>query len=311
MSLVNTGLFIEGTNTTTITESFFGTAFNDTIYGYGGNDNITGGRGDDYIDGGPGTDSVGYNTASSAVIVDLGVTGAQNTLGAGIDTLISIENITGSNYDDTLTGNSEANSLNGGAGSDTIYGLDGDDFIDGGAGDDILSGGLGNDTLAYVSATSAITIDLSLTTSQKAGGSGIDTISGFEDIGGSNYADTITGSSADNWIYGRGGADTLTGGLGADTFYFDAQSIGSVDNILDFSVTDGDKLDITNLLFGYDDIQSAIDDFVTFTEAGGNTTVSVDRDGQGTAYSSQTFASLTAVTGLDADLMLTNGNLIA
>ena len=52
--------------------------------------------------------------------VSLAIAAAQNTIGAGIDTLANIENLTGSNFNDTLTGNTAANILNGGAGNDTL-----------------------------------------------------------------------------------------------------------------------------------------------------------------------------------------------
>ena len=59
---------------------------------------------------------------------------AQDTGGAGSDTLISIENLTGSAFDDTLTGDGDDNVLSG---------LAGDDTLDGGAGNDTLDGGDG------------------------------------------------------------------------------------------------------------------------------------------------------------------------
>ena len=56
---------------------------------------------------------------------------------AGSDTLIGIENLTGSSFNDALTGDGNANMLSGGAGNDTL---------DGGAGNDTLDGGAGTDT---------------------------------------------------------------------------------------------------------------------------------------------------------------------
>ncbi|HBR68800.1 MAG TPA: hypothetical protein DEA55_05425, partial [Rhodospirillaceae bacterium] len=84
-----------------------------------GNDTLDGGAGDDILDGGTGIDRALYNAASSAVTVSLAITAAQNTLGAGIDTLLDIENLTGSGFNDTLTGNSGDNSIDGGSGNDT------------------------------------------------------------------------------------------------------------------------------------------------------------------------------------------------
>ena len=72
---------------------------------------------------------------------------AQATGGSGSDTLLRIENLTGSKFGDTLTGNAGANRLSGGAGNDTLIGGEGDDVLLGGEGNDTLSGGSGNDAL--------------------------------------------------------------------------------------------------------------------------------------------------------------------
>ena len=54
--------------------------------------------------GGAGTDTVSYEHAAAGVTVSLALTTAQNTVGAGSDTLSGFENLTGSAFDDTLTG---------------------------------------------------------------------------------------------------------------------------------------------------------------------------------------------------------------
>jgi len=58
----------------------------------------------DTINGLSGNDTVSYASATSAVNVSLSIASPQNTGGSGIDTLTSIENITGSIYGDTLQG---------------------------------------------------------------------------------------------------------------------------------------------------------------------------------------------------------------
>ena len=94
---------------------------NDGLWGDAGNDTLSGGSGNDTIDGGAaGSDTVTYADATAGVTVSLAITAAQNTVGAGTDTVTNIENLTGSNLDDTLTGNTAANFLNGGAGNDTL-----------------------------------------------------------------------------------------------------------------------------------------------------------------------------------------------
>ena len=57
------------------------------------------------LNGGTDIDAATYASATAGVRVDLALTGAQNTVGAGIDTLNSIEDMDGSDFADTLTGN--------------------------------------------------------------------------------------------------------------------------------------------------------------------------------------------------------------
>lgn len=107
----------------------FGDGGNDTLNGDGDNDTIMGDAGDDTINGGAGTDTVDYSAISSAVTVDLSNASAQNTGGAGTDTISNVENVTGGAGDDTLTGTSSTNVLTGGAGDDTLSGGAGDDIF--------------------------------------------------------------------------------------------------------------------------------------------------------------------------------------
>jgi len=122
---------------------------NDRQEGGAGNDVFAGNpSGNDVLDGGTGEDRADYSDSSDAVRVDLRQSGPQwISTDSGTDTLISIEQLTGSAYADTLTGNTAANRLAGGEGDDTLNGQDGDDWLDGGAGNDWLGGGSGNDIL--------------------------------------------------------------------------------------------------------------------------------------------------------------------
>jgi serralysin len=89
---------------------------------------------DNKITGGAGIDTVSYGDASMlvGVNVSLAITGEQapapgNYL--GYDTLIGIENLTGSKFADTLIGNSGNNVLTGGIGADTLTGGSGKDVF--------------------------------------------------------------------------------------------------------------------------------------------------------------------------------------
>ncbi|WP_296617829.1 hypothetical protein, partial [Sphingomonas sp.] len=129
---------------------------NDTLTGAGGNDTLLGGDGDDYLYGGPGddvlnggigTDTATYSDAVAGVTISLAIAGPQNTGSVGTDTLIGIENLRGSEFDDTLTGDDNANRIVGGEGTNTIFGGGGNDTLIGGNGTDYLYDGDGNDTL--------------------------------------------------------------------------------------------------------------------------------------------------------------------
>ena len=78
----------------------------------------------------------------AGVTVSLAITAAQNTVGAGTDTLTGFENLTGSGLNDVLIGSSAANILIGGAGNDRLTG---------GGGIDVLTGGAGADTFIFTS----------------------------------------------------------------------------------------------------------------------------------------------------------------
>ena len=108
-------------------DELFGREGNDRLYGGAGKDGLSGGDGDDIVDGGDGKDTARYASAAAGVMVSLGIGGAQDTGAAGIDTLISIENLVGSAFADGLTGNGKANVLAGNGGNDILTGGEGSD----------------------------------------------------------------------------------------------------------------------------------------------------------------------------------------
>ncbi len=194
-----------------------GDAGDDSLVGGAGEDYLMGGVGNDTLDGGADADWASYEDATAAVKVDLNLTTAQATGGAGTDLLKNIENLYGSAFNDTLLGNAGVNYLSGGAGNDSLFGANGEDHLEGGAGNDTLNGGNGDDVVSYEDGLSGgVTIDLNLTTGQANGAHGTDTLISIEAVWGSTFDDKLTGNAADNYLYGGKGADTLSGGAGAD-----------------------------------------------------------------------------------------------
>ena len=220
-----------GTDTLVSMENLWGSAFDDVLIGDQNDNILRGGAGDDRLSGGGGRDTASYDDATAGVTVSLAIAGPQDT-GAGQDTLISIENLIGSAFDDILYGNAGANRLTGGAGNDTLYGGDGDDRLVDIAGVNTIDGGAGYDTIDYSSASAGIYISLA------AGGASVaaklpnfdyDNIAGVEAVIGTAFNDAITL---------RMGA-TGRGGAGVDTFGFVAGS-ATGNTVLDFSGTGGD-----------------------------------------------------------------------
>ncbi|MBK6850239.1 MAG: peptidoglycan DD-metalloendopeptidase family protein [Burkholderiales bacterium] len=113
------------------------------------------GAGNNTLDGGLGVDSLTYVLATAGVNVSLASTTAQVTGGSGTDTVLNIENLTGSNFNDTLTGSTSANSISGGIGNDTLSGGAGVDTLSGGVGNDVylMARGSGVDTVVEADAT--------------------------------------------------------------------------------------------------------------------------------------------------------------
>ncbi len=201
-------------------ESLGGTQYDDKLTGDSRDNVLTGGAGNDTLSGGGGNDTADYSGAISGVTVDLSVTAAQTVGGGqGIDTLSSIENLTGSNYADTLTGDAGNNTLIGGAGNDSLYGGAGDDWLKGGSGTDYLNGGEGSDTASYDDWTGVgVSIDLSNTSAQTISTfDGAETLISIENIVGSPGNDTLIGNAAANTFYGGTGDDRMDGGAGTDT----------------------------------------------------------------------------------------------
>ncbi len=159
-------------------------------------------------------DATAGNPISRMAVITNAVTGAWVTN----EGLLSIENATGSDYDDRLYGTTGDNVLKGLVGADQLWGRDGNDTIEGGVGADIMDGGGGYDWLSYVGSSAGVYVDLS--TGEAFGGDAEgDVFSGFEAVRGSKAADQLKGyDGGDNWLDGEAGDDWLIATTGADVF---------------------------------------------------------------------------------------------
>lgn len=243
-----------------------GGADNDKMWGGAGNDVLVGGTGTDdqfgedgndtfildndgvwnWMDGGNGSDTASFINLSAGVTYDLNprdVDGRRYILNGAI---YSVENITGTNYDDTIYGDELTNVLSGAYGDDKLYGRAGNDTLNGGQGADILDGGDGTDAVTYADSQAAVWVDLTPTVENNNAGEGFggdaegDTFFGIENITGSALADTVKGTSAynvliggkgDDWLIATNGGDNYQGGDGFDTLDLSELTVGSSVNL--------------------------------------------------------------------------------
>ncbi|MBH8386650.1 type I secretion C-terminal target domain-containing protein, partial [Acinetobacter baumannii] len=296
---------------------------NDLLEGGAGNDTLTGGAGQDTLIGGSGNDVMtggdyekdiyifqsghgqdiindkSYDWTNLQYFNDVKFEGANFTdaqfLRVGNDLVIKAfgteDSVTFKNYlsdsdsysrdfnflfaDKTLTTADVMNiviPLNGTEGNDVLNGWKGKDNLLGGLGDDTLNGLAGDDWLE--------------------GGAGNDILNGGE---------------GNDLLEGGAGNDTLTGGIGADTAIFkilagfgnDATGGNGVDTWSDFNISQGDKINISELIIGPASKEN-LNQFVSFEKSGSTVTLSLDRDGNDINYSATKLLILNNQTNVNS-----------
>ena len=255
---------------------------NDTLLGGDGNDLLRGGAGADSLLGGAGDDTYVVGEAGDVVVeapgggYDRVVASIDWTLGAELErlSLAGVADLNG-------TGNALANRLDGNAGANILDGGEGNDVLFGGAGADTLLGGAGDDTHVVDEAGDVVveapgggydrvvaSIDwtlgaelerLSLAGVADLDGTGnalanrLDGNAGANILDGGEGSDVLFGGAGDDTLLGGAdadrldgglGADSLTGGTGGDIFRFLSTVEADGDVIADFTVADGDRLDL-------------------------------------------------------------------
>ncbi|WP_342116889.1 type I secretion C-terminal target domain-containing protein [Pseudoduganella sp. OTU4001] len=284
----SSGLTIEGTAGNDYLNGF---ELDDKLYGGAGSDQLSGGGGNDVLEGGPESGDGG----------------------------------------DTLNGGSGDDILRGGAGNDYLYGDAGNDLLEGGSGDDNLNDSTGDNTLRGGVGNDSISVSGGTYVADGGEGNDYITVSGGSgSVNGGAGKDTLTlrasfpegpraiaangGDDDDTLVVDSSGygevAYTLTGGGGADTFVFKPQFSGgkSTQVITDFSVADGDSLDLTALLpSGLLSNPFGAAGYLKLEQVGADTVVWFDRNGA--ADLSSGFVKVVTLQGVLAS-QLTGANFV-
>jgi Ca2+-binding RTX toxin-like protein len=288
------------TDTLKSIELVWGSRFNDSLVGgdtvngalqTDGFEGFRGEEGNDTIDGGTGFDRVYYDNSPVGVTVQLGGSGAgtaQDGWG-GTDTLISIEEVRASPFADVLTGTDEGffESFEGRGGNDTIDGKGGTDRVN------------------YQTSPNGVNVSLATATgTAQDGWGGTDSLMGIEQIRGSEFGDTLSGSAGANSIEGRGGNDSISGGDSSDTL-----TGGGGDDTLDGGAqrllpNPSDTANVSNEF-----------DFAIYSDATGGVTVTLGADGQsgsatGAGVGTDVLRNIEFVIGSRFDDQITGSNRI-
>ncbi len=323
-----------------------GNALANKLTGNGGSNILTGLAGKDTINGGSGgadtligglDDDIYVVRNAAALIDEIAGGGTADRVQAAVDyvlaadddieflTTISLAAVTTIN----LTGNALAQRITGNAGANRLS--DG-----GGAGIDTLSGGAGDDTYVIDNSATLITESVGAGTADRvltgvtfvlAANDNIEflrttspTGSGAIDLTGNALAQNIMGNDGINRLNGLTGSDTLTGGLGADTFVFTAAlGAGNIDRITDYTVA-ADTIELKSTQFG--NLAVGVLDVSNFVaNAAGTAADALDRiiydttngflyfdaDGSGAGFLQQQFATL---SGAPAGMTFAEFNLV-
>ncbi|MBE9084515.1 MULTISPECIES: FG-GAP-like repeat-containing protein [unclassified Tolypothrix] len=226
--------------------------------------------------GGNGIDTLDVSKSGSGYVIRLDGSNQGSAVSGNINhQLFSIENVIGSNFNDSLYGDGQANRLEGNGGNDLIEGRSGNDILSGGLGNDrndTLDGGADSDRVIEtgdVNFSLRVVIPNDINNTHQLTGLGTDTLRNIETVelrgGASNNTldaslatikvelkglggnDTLTGGSGDDTLVGGQGSNNLWGGKGRDTFVIDRSSTslysGDIQIIQDFERT-VDSIDI-------------------------------------------------------------------
>jgi len=256
----------------------------DFLDGADGDDVLEGGAGADFMAGSVGIDVLSYEGSNAGVFVDF-TTGEAFGGHATGDRFAWVESLRGSRFADELKGDTDANHIDAGAGDDWIVATKGADTYVGGEGLDTVDYSEGFATGVstyqqwvddgywewdhweqreiwvemgghYETVTSnrlGLQVSGGVASWRAADGTaGEHSLVGVEHIIGTAGADTISLTGADEYITAGKGNDTLSGGGGSGTYYFnlgDGADIITETNVGSNVVSFGEGIGFNQLTF--------------------------------------------------------------
>jgi Ca2+-binding RTX toxin-like protein len=111
--------------------------------------------------------------------------------------------------------------------------------------------------------------------------------------------DSLTGGAGADALLGGTGNDTLTGGGGRDVFLFADNGAANADQILDYSSSDGDIVDLSAVLDSHFGPADNPADFARVIQSGSNVIVQVDADGTGVNWTDVATLNGYGTSGVD------------
>jgi Ca2+-binding RTX toxin-like protein len=215
---------VENLALTGAARSATGNGLNNVLTGTSGADRLDGGAGADTLNGGAGNDAYVVSEAGDLVVEAAG--GGNDTVFSAVSHTLrsNVENLilqgsalagSGNSVANAITGTEGHNLLDGKAGADTLRGLGGDDTYQVDSGLDLVleAAGGGND-IVYATADFTLTGEVETLVLKGAARHGT----------GSEFANTLRGTSGADVLDGGAGVDTLIGGAGDDTYHVETAS---------------------------------------------------------------------------------------
>nr|MDJ0740242.1 Ig-like domain-containing protein [Gammaproteobacteria bacterium] len=138
---------------------------------------------------------------------------------------------------------------------------------------------------------------------------------GGDTLEGTDFLDILVGGAGDDLLTGGGGGDQLSGGSGADQFIWNSGDQGGlgapvVDTVSDFSLADGDALNLADLLVN--EQSNVLTDYLSFEASNGDTLVHISSNGgfAGAGYSPAAEDQTIVLQNVDLTALGANDQLI-